>query len=151
MVTENAPPPLPAAPWQAGAATFAQLGVADRRVTGPGERVLTFYFLRPSGWLLQNGSTLELDLAATTALRPDLSWVQVAVNGIVVGAREINRAEGAVERMRFDLPAELLTTAANGQPLRALNTTVQFFLALPEIGCTQVAPEIGRAAGRERV
>jgi len=153
VVTKNAIAALRVEPWGDGAASFAQLGIVRREVSGPGLQVVELPFERPPGWSIQDGATLELHLAVSPALRVETSWVAAAVNGFDVGTRRLEqgdpvaaRARGGaasvetIQRVRFDLPEDLLNTTLDAQPVRRLALQLRFFLDLPNAGCTSTIP-----------
>lgn len=132
-------PPAPVAPaWREGAASFAQLGIAQRRVSGPGEHQIDYAFERPPGWDLRVGATLELHVVTAAGLTPATSWLAVAVNGITLGSQRLRVETNAVERYRFELPADLLNSDLAGIPLRRIDLQVRLYLDLPNIGCEEV-------------
>jgi hypothetical protein len=135
--------PAPARPWENGAASFAQLGADRRVVNGPGEHTMDLFFDRPPEWTLRPGTFLELALDAAPGLRFETSWVAASVNGIDVGTRRLEATTGdetRVRRIRFELPADALSTSLDGRPQRALALQLRLFLDLPQSGCTQAAP-----------
>jgi hypothetical protein len=132
---------LPAPAWQAGTASFAQLGVDRRRVGGPGEHIIDLPFDRPAGWTLRDGSSLELAVEASPAVRPETSWLAVAVNGMEIGSRRLETGTGEPRRYRFNLPADQLNGGLDGQPLRRLALNVRIYLDLPQTGCTAMSTD----------
>lgn len=140
-LTAAAPPA-----WGASAASFAQLGLDRRQVTGPGEHDIELSFDRPSGWTLGDGSVLQLSVAASTALRADTSWIAAAVNGYDLGTQKLQSGDDTAHSYHFDLPAELLNTDLNGAPQRRLELQVRVYLDISQAGCTQSAPDSAWAA-----
>lgn len=134
------------APWGASAASFAQLGLDRRQVSGPGEHDIELSFERPSGWTLGAGSVLQLSVAASTALHADTSWIAASVNGYDLGTQKLQADGDTAHSYRFDLPAELLNTDLNGAPQRRLDLQVRVYLDLSQTGCTQSAPDSAWAA-----
>jgi cellulose synthase operon protein B len=134
------PAPLPdVAPWRNGAASFAQLGIDQQRVTGPGEHVIDLTVERPAGWILREGAALDLDIASAIALRSDTSWVAISINGYTLGSRRLEAAADSVgRRFHFDLPADLLNADSTGQPLRQLALQIRLFLDLPQTPCDPI-------------
>lgn len=133
------PPPTPeTAAWRSGAASFAQLGIGQRRVAGMGEHQIDYAFERPPGWDVRVGATLELHVVAASGLLPDRSWLAVAVNGILIGSQRLRVETNAVERYRFELPADLLNSDLVGTPQRRIDLQVRLYLDLPNIGCEEV-------------
>lgn len=145
VISDQAIAPLPAFAWENGAASFNALGIDRRDVTGPGEHVLDYFVIRPAGWILRDGSTLELDVASATALRPETSWVQVTINDQMLGTRRLNGDAGQNQKYQFQLPAELLNANLQGQPERRLTANVHLFLNIPEAGCIQSPPNSAHA------
>ncbi len=140
-LTAAAPPA-----WSASAASFAQLGLDRRQVSGPGEHDVELSFERPSGWTLGDGSVLQLSAAASTALHADTSWIGASVNGFDLGTQKLQTGDGTTHSYRFDLPAELLNTDLNGTPQRRLDLQVRVYLDISQAGCTQSAPDSAWAA-----
>jgi cellulose synthase operon protein B len=134
------PAPLPdAAPWRNGAASFAQLGFDQQRVTGLGEHVIDLAIERPAGWVLREGAALDLDIASAAGLRSDTSWVAAAINGYTLGSRRLEAgSESAGQRIHFDLPADLLNADTTGQPLRRLALQIRLFLDMPQTRCQPI-------------
>lgn len=133
--------PVPASlslPWTHGAASFAQLGVSSRSVSGPGEHRIDLTFNRPVAWQLRDGSMLTLDVEATSAVRRDTSWIAASVNGIDLGAQPLQIDGARPHRYTFALPADLLTATLDGRSVRHLDLTVRLFLDPPEQGCVTV-------------
>ncbi|HZQ37599.1 MAG TPA: cellulose biosynthesis cyclic di-GMP-binding regulatory protein BcsB [Dehalococcoidia bacterium] len=141
QLTAAAPPA-----WGASAASFAQLGLDRRQVSGPGEHDVELSFDRPSGWTLGDGSVLQLSVAASTALHADTSWIAASVNGYDLGTQKLQAGDESAHSYRFDLPAELLNTDLNGAPQRRLDLQVRVYLDLSQTGCTQSAPDSAWAA-----
>jgi hypothetical protein len=142
IVTSGSPVGMTAAlPWQAGAASFAQLGVERRALVGVGEHTLDLLFERPAGWQLKPGGELSLALETSPALDSATSWVAVSVNGFDVGTRQLAAGADGREPYRFTLPADLLNTDLEGQPIRRLALQVRFYLDLTQRGCTQMTPD----------
>lgn len=144
-VTDAIIPASSSLPWTNGAASFAQLGVSSRTVSGPGEHRIDLTFTRPAAWRLRDGSVLTLDVEATPAVRRDTSWVAVSVNGIDLGAQPLQIDGARPHRYTFALPADLLTATLDGRSVRHLDLTVRLFLDPPETGCTVVDGESLRA------
>ena len=132
--------PTPPQAWQFGAASFAQLGAGRIEFFGPGEHTLLFAHERPAGWMLEKGSTLELVIESTPALRAETSSVSVSVNGIDAGAHELAPPAGDAGRYRFVLPVDELNTSLQHQPLRRLALEVRLHLDVQQSGCRQSAP-----------
>lgn len=133
--------PVPASlpsPWANSTASFAQLGVASRTVSGPGEHRIDLTFDRPAGWQLRDGSVLTLDVEATPAVRRDTSWLAVSVNGIDLGAQPLQMDGTNPHRYTFALPADLLNATLDRRSVRHLDLTVRLFLDPPETRCTVV-------------
>lgn len=128
-------------PWQEGAASFAQLGIGRRQVLGPGHHIVDLPITRPAGWMLRDGSALELAVEASTAVRPETSWLTVAINGQEIGTRRLETGSAAGRRYRFELPVDQLNTGLSSQPLRHLDLTLRIYLDLPQGNCTVVNPE----------
>jgi cellulose synthase operon protein B len=142
IITDGSPVGMTAAlPWQAGAASFAQLGVARRALVGVGAHTLDLLFERPAGWQLKPGSELSLALGTSPALDSATSWVAVSVNGFDIGTQQLAAGADGSEPYRFTLPADLLNSDLEGQPIRRLALQVRFYLDLPQRGCTQVTPD----------
>ncbi|MDP3064582.1 MAG: cellulose biosynthesis cyclic di-GMP-binding regulatory protein BcsB [Chloroflexota bacterium] len=133
-------------PWREGAASFAQLGIGRRVVSGPGEHTMDFVFERPSGWVLRDGGALELALEVSTAARSETSWVAVTVNGQEIGTRRLLAGENATSRYRFKLPAGLLNTDLAGRPLRRLALQIRIYLDVAKSGCADYVVESAWAA-----
>lgn len=132
-------PPAPVAPaWREGAASFAQLGIAQRRVSGPGEHQIDYAFERPPGWDLRVGATLELHVVTAAGLTPATSWLAVTVNGITLGSQRLRVETNTIDRYRFELPADLLNSDLAGTPLHRMDLQVRLYLDLPNIGCEEV-------------
>ncbi|MCS6938710.1 MAG: cellulose biosynthesis cyclic di-GMP-binding regulatory protein BcsB, partial [Roseiflexus sp.] len=139
VAVTDAPIPAPVAlPWMNGAASFAQLGVSSRTVSGPGEHRIDLAFTRPAAWQLRDGSVLTLDVEATPAVRRDTSWIAVSVNGIDLGAQPLQMSGAHPQRYTFALPADLLTATLDGRSVRHLDLTIRLFLDPPETGCVVV-------------
>ncbi len=133
--------PVPASsplPWTNGAASFAQLGVASRTVSGPGEHRIDLTFDRPAAWLLRDGSMLTLDVETAPAVRLETSWIAASVNGIDLGAQSLHIDGTHPHRYTFALPADLLTATLDGRSVRHLDLTVRLFLDPPETGCVVI-------------
>jgi hypothetical protein len=142
MVTAGGPvAPEPARAWESGAASFQQLGVGIRDVTGTGEHFIDLPFERPAGWDLGNGGTLQLALDISPGIRLETSWVRATVNGIDLGAQALRATDGDVDRYVFVLPGEELTTGLDGQPIRQLDLQIRVFLDLPTETCEAVNPD----------
>ncbi|OAN40831.1 cellulose synthase [Chloroflexus islandicus] len=138
LAVPQAPPAPVAAAWREGAASFAQLGIAQRRVSGAGEHQIDYAFERPPGWDLRVGATLELHVVAAAGLVPETSWLAVAVNGITLGSQRLRVETNAIERYRFELPADLLNSDLAGTPLRQIDLQARLYLDLPNNGCEEV-------------
>lgn len=138
LAVTQPPPTTVAAAWREGAASFAQLGVERRQVVGAGEHRIDVAFERPPAWDLRVGATLELHVVTAAGLMPDSSWLAVAVNGITIGSQRLRVNSTAIERYRFELPADLLNSDLNGTPLRRIDLQVRLYLDLPNIGCEEV-------------
>ncbi len=139
VAVSDAPvPALTAAPWTNGAASFAQLGVSSRSVSGPGEHRIDLSFIRPAAWQLQDGSVLTLDVEATPAVRSATSWIAASVNGIDLGAQPLQIDAVRPHRYTFDLPADLLTATLDGRSVRTLDLTIRLFLDPPETACSVI-------------
>ena len=132
--------PTPPQAWQFGAASFVQLGTGRIEFFGPGEHTLLLTHERPAGWMLEEGSTLELVIESPPALRAETSWVAVSVNGIDAGAHQLAPPAGDAGRYRFVLPVDELNTSLQSQPLRRLALQVRLYLDLHQSGCAQSAP-----------
>lgn len=138
LAVTQAPPAPVAAAWQEGAASFAQLGIAQRRVIGAGEHQIDYAFERPPGWDLRVGATLELHVVTAAGLVPERSWLAVSVNGITLGSQRLRVEANAIERYRFELPADLLNSDLAGTPLRRIDLQARLYLDLPNNGCEEV-------------
>lgn len=137
---------LPQPPgWREGVADFRVFGVdTAQRVVGHGEHVLDFYHQRPPGWELRMDSKLTLDVAAAAALRPESSWIAVAVNGLEIGSQPLRG--GDAQRYTFDLPVDALNATPDGTPVRDLHARVRLMLDLPHRGCESVEADAAQAA-----
>jgi len=140
LAVTQPPPEAVAVAWQESAASFAQLGIGQRQVTGAGEHRIDYAFERPPEWDVRVGATLELHVVTAAGLLSDSSWLAVAVNGITLGSQRLRVDTSAVERYRFELPADLLNSDLAGTPLRRLDLQVRLYLDLPNIGCEEVDP-----------
>ncbi|MEF3273348.1 MAG: cellulose biosynthesis cyclic di-GMP-binding regulatory protein BcsB [Chloroflexus sp.] len=141
LLAVTQPPPMaPAVAWRDSAASFAQLGAGQRQVVGAGEHQIDYAFERPPGWDLRVGATLELHVVTAAGLRPESSWLAVKVNGITLGSQRLRVETQAIERYRFELPADLLNSDLEGRPLRRIDLQVRLYLDLPNIGCEEVDP-----------
>lgn len=129
----------PVPPWQEGAASFEQLGVGPRQLSGPGSHGLELAFTRPTGWQLREGSVLGLDLAFAPGLR-STSWVEVSVNGRVLGSRNLRGEDGRLSA-DFPLPADLLNGDLTGRIDPRLVLTLRFQLDSNDAACVQTSPE----------
>ncbi len=127
--------------WEQGAASFAELGVATRAVTGPGEHFLDLPFERPADWTLRDGGTLQVQLDVSPAIRLETSWVRAVVNGIDVGAQPLRSADQGVDRYVFVLPAGQLNSGLEGRPVRDLNLQLRIFLDVPHEACVSDDPQ----------
>ncbi|MCS7289441.1 MAG: cellulose biosynthesis cyclic di-GMP-binding regulatory protein BcsB [Roseiflexus sp.] len=146
VAVTDAPVPAPVAlPWMNGAASFAQLGILSRTVSGPGEHRIDLAFARPAGWQLRDGGVLTLDVETTPAARRDTSWIAVSVNGIDLGAQPLQMSGAHPQRYTFALPADLLTATLDGRTVRHLDLTVRLFLDPAETGCAVIDGESLRA------
>lgn len=134
-VADAPTPAKPTAPWTGGAASFAQLGVSTRIVSGPGEHQIDLAMSRPAGWRLHDGSTLTLDVEVSPAVHAATSWIAARVNGIDLGMQPLQFDPSRPRRYTFALPADQLTTTLDGKSVRELNLTVRLFLDLPEEQC----------------
>ncbi|MCL6541482.1 MAG: cellulose biosynthesis cyclic di-GMP-binding regulatory protein BcsB [Roseiflexus sp.] len=144
-ITDAPVPETATAPWTNGAASFAQLGVSSRSISGPGEHRIDLAFTRPAGWRLRDGSTLTLDVEVTPAVRRETSWIAASVNGIDLGAQPLRFDTALPHRYSFALPADLLTTTLDGRSVRNLDLTVRLFLDPPDEGCVIVDGDSLRA------
>lgn len=127
--------------WREGAASFAQLGVERRDVAGIGEHFLDVTFDRPAEWVLRDGGSLLLDLETSPSARTETSWVAVSVNGTLIGTQALRpRGVGASNRYTFVLPAGLLNSDLQGQPVRRLALQVRIFLDAERDVCEPVDP-----------
>ncbi|MFN3372140.1 MAG: cellulose biosynthesis cyclic di-GMP-binding regulatory protein BcsB [Chloroflexus sp.] len=138
LAVTQPPPPSTAPAWREGAASFAQLGIAQRRVSGAGEHQIDYAFERPPGWDLRVGATLELHVVTAAGLVPETSWLAVSVNGITLGSQRLRVETNAIERYRFVLPADLLNSDLAGTPLRRIDLQARLYLDLPNNGCEEV-------------
>jgi hypothetical protein len=132
------PPQVGAAAWCDGAASFAQLGVERRKVTGAGEHQIDIAFERPAHWDLRVGGTLDLHITAAAGLTAQTSWVTAIVNGITLGSQRLRIETNSPESYRFALPADLLNSDLEGMPIRRLDLQIRLYLDLPNIGCEEV-------------
>ncbi len=132
------PPQAEAEAWRNGAASFAQLGVEQRKVTGAGEHQIDLAFERPAHWDLRVGGTLDLHITAAAGLTAQTSWVTAIVNGITLGSQRLRIETNSPESYRFALPADLLNSDLEGTPIRWLNLQIRLYLDLPNIGCEEV-------------
>ena len=125
-----APPTAPARsrPWREGAASFAQLGIGTREVTGPGRTTVDLTVPRPPSWVIRDGARLRLVVDAGATLDDDASAVTATVAGREVGSRSLRPGAGPV-RLDFDLPAGLVDTDLQGRAIRNLPVTLTFDLA----------------------
>jgi hypothetical protein len=136
VVVRADPPRSPdrARPWRDGAASFAQLGIESREVTGPGRTTVDLAVTRPPDWVIRDGARLRLVVDAGATLDDDASAVTVTVAGREFGSRSLRPGAGPT-RLDFDLPAGLVDTDLRGRTVRSLPVTLRFDLASRTEGC----------------
>jgi hypothetical protein len=134
------PASLPA--WREGAASFAQLGIGQRQFIGPGEHVLDLFFNRPAGWVMRDGSVIDLVLDVSPGLR-DTSSVSVSVNDVVIGTQKLRTDMSGNQHYRFALP-DLVNADLQGQPLRTLNIQARFLLNVRQTNCEPLDPQAAK-------
>lgn len=127
-----------ALPWRRGAASFAQLGVDRRDLTGPGDHVVDLFAERPAGWTITRDGRLEIVLDVAPGARRDASFVGASVNGVELGRHRLV-ADGEPHAYRFGLPAGLLGATLDGRPLRSLALRLNVHLEPVRNRCTPLA------------
>ncbi len=127
--------------WRQDAATFAQLGAAERTVRGVGEQSTTFYFRRPAGWNLTPEEVfLDLHLTPSPLLLTEQSGVQVRINGYDVGAIDFEE-QPADGFYRIDLPADLLDVTPDVRHATDLTIELRILQHLRQSECEPVYAE----------
>jgi hypothetical protein len=127
--------------WRQDAATFAQLGAAERTVRGVGEQSTTFYFRRPAGWdLTPEEVFLDLHLTPSPLLLTEQSGVRVRINGYDVGAIDFEE-QPADGFYRIDLPAELLDVTPDTRHATDLTIELRILQHLRQSECEPVYAE----------
>lgn len=116
-------PPDEARPWRRSAASFAQLGIEPREVTGDAESTIEMAIDRPPHWKITEDAELELHMASGGGVGEG-SAVSVAVNGRELGSRRLER-DSDLQRLRFDLPRGLVDTDLDGAAVRMLRLTIR--------------------------
>lgn len=132
--------PVPGQPWLGSTTTFAQLGDRERLVQGTGIFEEWYYFRRPPGWVLDNGSQLTLHLAFSPVLRPTESYVAVFINDVFVGAMRTGRGIEETQ-VTFDLPTAQLNQMPNGERPQELTLRLEISNQLVENNCEQTHPD----------
>lgn len=99
-------------PWSQERTSFADLGASNVTFRGLGESQRFFYFPRPRGWQLDEGSALVLH--ASSAQDVELS-LKVTLNGVTLG--HYGRAALRDGLLRLPLPSgDALNRSAEGKP-----------------------------------
>jgi hypothetical protein len=132
-------------PWQAGAASFAELGIGRQEVAGLGSREVTLRIDRPSGWTLKSRPQLDLVVDAGAGLDAGSSSLQVQLAGADLGSRRLVPG-GAPHTYTFDIPPGLLDRKLDGSVVRSLDLTARFLLNVPHERCQPFDVEAARAA-----
>lgn len=135
--------PRASLPWRESAASFEQLGIAPREVTGLGVSRLVLPADRPPGWTLDEGGELELVLEPGAGMRSDVSSVAVDVGGQPVGSRRLEPG-GEPVRLRFALPSGPLDRDLQGRARRSVAVGLRFDLQVPQGRCVPVDEDAAR-------
>jgi hypothetical protein len=128
------------APWTTPTTTFAQLGDRMREIRGTGIVDEYYSFRRPAGWILDEGSTLTLDVSFSPVLRASESYVSAFINDVFIGT--LRTGQGiAMQPVTFALPVAQLNETPTGE--RPQNLTLRLSVAnyLAETRCEQTHPE----------
>ena len=126
------------APWTSGAASLAQLGFQSQQVSWPGNHVIFVNVERPQAWKLKGTARFELDVAVSTGVRAETSWVRLVVNGLDVGTRRLDA--GSAGRYVFEVGGEVLDRRLDARSARSLLLEVHLFLDVRTDACTGVSP-----------
>lgn len=128
------------AAWNDDSSSFAQLGFQDRDLRGDGTHTIDLTFQRPPDWVAGNGGDLTLSMEASPAIRPELSWVSVSVNGRDIGSVRLS-ASASPELYRFTLPAAAVNMIPAGEPGGTLQVRIRLHLQVTTDACQQVDPQ----------
>jgi hypothetical protein len=128
--------------WKQDAATFAQLGAADRTIQGVGAQSLFLSFSRPAGWRLTTDSIyLDLHLTRSPLLLAESSGVKVKINGMDMGSVGYYEAPDSNGFYRFKLPADVLNVGLDGKYVNELNVELIFEHQLKQKNCEPIYAE----------
>lgn len=136
--------PATSLPWRRSAASFAQLGIGTREVSGFGATTLELPADRPPGWTLKDGGVLELVVDPSAAMARDAAAVTVDVADQRVGSRTLKPGSGP-QRLRFALPAGPLDRTLRGRALRSVALRLRFDLQLAHNRCQPIDDTAARA------
>jgi hypothetical protein len=117
--------------------TFAQLGEADRQVTGLGITDSYYFFQYPPGVTLDEGARLVLHVAFSPVLRSQNSYAVVSINDIYVGAINVNPMDGDLW-VALELPARALNKLIYKDHSRKLDVKFSIANLLPTNNCQQI-------------
>ncbi len=126
--------PGAALPWRDGAASFAQLGLDDRTVSGPGVTTIDLQVDRPPQWSLTGTSRLNLVVDAGAGLQAGTSSVAVRLGGSPAGSRRLRPGAGP-QTLAFTVPAGLIDRSLDGRATRRLPISLRFDQDVDQRGC----------------
>jgi hypothetical protein len=128
--------------WRQNAATFAQLGAADRTVQGVGAQSLFLSFTRPAGWkLTADNIYLDLHITRSPLLLAESSEIKVKINGADMGAISYAEKPQANGFYRFMLPADILNVGLDEKYVNELTVELIFEHQLAQKGCEPIYSE----------
>lgn len=137
---ESRAEPIPTRAWLTPQTTFAQLNDRDRTVVGTGLHREFYFFRRPPGWVLDNGSQLTLHLGFSSALQASESYVAAFINDVHIGTVPIGRGIKQ-SYFTFDLPVALLNQTPLGERPQTMTLRLEVVNSLIENACEQSDPE----------
>ena len=132
----------PDQPWTTTTTTFAQLGQFDRTRQGLGVFDEYYTLYRPAGWVFEAGSTLNLHLAASSAIAANPgSYIAAFINEIPLGSYPLNKLS-ADGKLTFDLPPEI-NQGTSGELPQVMNLRIQLSNQFDQGYCQEIDRAIG--------
>lgn len=132
------------APWTKDAASFAQLGIDQQEVSGPGTKTLNLNIERPAEWKLIKNGRLRLRIDTAPGVRRGPSYVQATANGFDLGTRKLTPGGGA-HNYDFKIPGGLVDRDLRGRPKRAMRLQLRVHLAPEQQRCTPLDVDATKA------
>jgi hypothetical protein len=126
--------PSQPSPWLSTRVTLAQLGEADRQLSGTSPQNTYYEIQLPDGWILDPGSQFTLNVANSPAISSEISHVAVYANNFLTGA-VADTHNGQEHSATLNLPVDRLQGDPGGRRTQHIEFRLTVFNTLVMAQC----------------